>query len=192
MNLSRHPERSAPTHVRRLRRRTPSQVPRSRERRFALTRLPPESSPHPPSCSAVALWLDYSTFRKLDGAGTEEAAWNGANDVRELEPLLSRRGTVTTRMRGDWTQPSLGLFSPPAISQGSSFLATLGWAAQSRWDCRRVGSCVQYQLSRQFVASLLSGLKRSGDLASGGPASSLSASAEIAGMKSQAKRDQTK
>jgi hypothetical protein len=33
----------------------------------------------------------------------------------------------------------LGLLAVTRVSQGSSFLATLGWRSQSLWDCRNAG-----------------------------------------------------
>jgi hypothetical protein len=42
---------------------------------------------------------------------------------------------VEARLRGSDATP-LGLKRTPTTTQGSSFLATLGWKTQSLWDCR--------------------------------------------------------
>src|ERR1043166_6818582 len=41
---------------------------------------------------------------------------------------------------GDLPQPHCGWIHFRTMTQGSSFLATLGWRTQSRWDCKRVCS----------------------------------------------------
>ena len=45
-------------------------------------------------------------------------------------------GVVAWRRRRDATP--LGLKNHPAVTQGSSFLATLGWRTQPRWGCREL------------------------------------------------------
>ena len=57
-------------------------------------------------------------------------------------------GVAATRCKRDATP--LGLESLPAATQGSSFLATLGWQTQSLWDWRTAGVSVVRLLCIEF------------------------------------------
>ena len=69
-------------------------------------------------------------------------------------PLLSRRCLETTRLnmiRETWPQPRCGCHFASTFSQGSSFLATLGWRSQSLWDCSRPNAIRPHQVN-SFVS----------------------------------------
>jgi hypothetical protein len=57
-----------------------------------------------------------------------ELPWVGASHINNPNGVAGRQ-----RKRG---ATPLGLRTFTATTQGSSFLATLGWMTQSRWDCR--------------------------------------------------------
>ena len=62
--------------------------------------------------------------------GCEERATLGSNVQEHSQPATGLR-----RSRSDaWTQPRWGCGSAPLVTQGSSFLATLGWWPQSLRD----------------------------------------------------------
>ncbi len=54
------------------------------------------------------------------------------------EKFFNPNGVVSCRTRRAATTLGLQICKP--LSQGSSFLATLGWKTQSRWDCRALRS----------------------------------------------------
>src|SRR2546426_12161309 len=64
---------------------------------------------------------------------------------------------VAARWRKFDTTP-LGLKTPSAATQGSSFLATLGRRAQSLWDCRTAGAS-RVPLDFSFPQSLSQGVQ---------------------------------
>ena len=68
-------------------------------------------------------------------------------------------GVAACRRPGDATP--LGLKSPASSTQGSSFLATLGWTTQSRWDCRTtrwLHSIFRKALKFVFIVAVLAAL----------------------------------
>ena len=65
----------------------------------------------------------------------------------ENGPQCNNPNGVAARL-GQRDATPLGLTNIPVLTQGSSFLATLGWRTQSRWDCSEFGSdCPKPQLS---------------------------------------------
>ena len=69
--------------------------------------------------------------------------------MSSLQPTLNPNGipAASPGLRpggGSVTQPRLGLKNSRVPNQDSSFLATLGWRIQSRWDCRaRLRACLK-------------------------------------------------
>jgi hypothetical protein len=61
------------------------------------------------------------------------------NEDRTL-PLTAANPSGVAARSGERDATPLGLTCNRAATQGSSFLATLGWRAQSLWDCR-TASC---------------------------------------------------
>ena len=57
----------------------------------------------------------------------DELPWERSSQI------YNPNGVAAVRWNRDATPLGLGIFS--AVTQGSSFLATLGYVTQSRWDC---------------------------------------------------------